>query len=261
MKMRIATTALIAIAMPFMAAASALTEQADSAYSADRFDEAAALYRKVMATEGVSAPLYYNLGNAEYRLGHPGQAILNYERALRLDPTFDEARQNLAFVNERITDRQGERGTFVGNALDAAANQASSDTWAWLALTAFVITCVLAGLYIFTTDVRMRKAGFFGGLCTLTVTALMIFFSSRAASIACDHTKAIVTAQSTILSTTPRQPRSRSEEAMLLHEGTSLRIVDSVRSVADSVPTMWLDVEIDNTHRAWVNARDVERVR
>lgn len=261
MKPRIAIITFLTTLICFGAHASQLIEQADSAYSADKFDEAASLYRKAMSVEGVSAPLYYNLGNAEYRQGHLGQAILNYERALRIDPTMDDARQNLEFVNSRITDRPGERGTFISNAIDAAAGNASSNTWAWLAFAAFVLTCALFGLYVFATDVKFRKSGFFGGLAMLAVTAVFVWMSSRAASISTDTSTAIVVSPSTILSTSPRQPRSRSEEAMLLHEGTSVRIIDSVRSVTDSVHTLWLDVEIDNAHRAWINARDVERVR
>ena len=66
-------------------------------------------------------------------MGELGKAILSYERALRLDPTFDDARNNLEFVNSKITDRAGATGTFMGNALDSVANSAKSNTWSWLA--------------------------------------------------------------------------------------------------------------------------------
>ena len=47
---------------------------------------------------------------------------------------------------------------------------------------------------------------------------------------------------------------------MLLHEGTRVEILDSVVAVADSAASTWLDVRIDNTHRAWLNSADAERI-
>ena len=96
-----------------------ILQQADSAYTADNFQEAAAAYQHVINTEGTSAEILYNLGNCYYRMGEFGKAILSYERALRLDPTSEDARNNLEFVNSKIADRPGERGSFLGNALDA----------------------------------------------------------------------------------------------------------------------------------------------
>lgn len=235
-------------------------QQADSAYTADRFQEAVNAYQDIINNEGTSATLLYNLGNCYYRLGEYGEAILNYERALRLDPTFEDARQNLEFVNSKITDRPGERGSFIGNALDAAALTAKSDVWAWLSLSFFTLTLLGIIAYIFSDAVLVRKLGFFGGFVSVILTAIFIFLSLRSASIANADDKAIVTASSTILSTSPREPKDRSQEAMLLHEGTKVTILDSVRSTSDSIPTLWYDVEIDNTHRAWINAAAVEKI-
>ena len=69
---------------------------------------------------------------------------------------------------------------------------------------------------------------------------------------------AVVTVPSTILSTSPRAPKNRTEEAMLLHEGTKMQIMDSVSSHTDTITSRWYDVEIDNNHRAWIKASDVE---
>lgn len=243
-----------------MRAESPLTAQADSAYNADEFRQAADMYLNVIQEEGPSAKLYYNLGNSYYRLGEMGNAIIAYERALRLDPSDKDVRNNLDFVNARITDRPGERGTFLGNALDAISAYAHSNTWAWIAFTCFVLT--LAGLlaYLFSQMVPVRKIGFFGGILTFMACCISLFFSFRAAAIASADNVAVITVPSTILSTTPRVPQDRSQEAMLLHEGTKVTILDSVRSTTDSIHSMWYDVEVDNAHRAWINAAAVQKI-
>ena len=69
-------------------------QQADSAYAAGNYVEAARIYEESVKT-GVSSDLYYNLGNAYYRLNDLPRAILNYERALRMEPANGDASYNL----------------------------------------------------------------------------------------------------------------------------------------------------------------------
>lgn len=254
------TTIILLFGTFAMRAESPLIAQADSAYNADDFRQAADMYLSVIQQDGPSAKLYYNLGNTYYRLGEMGNAIIAYERALRLDPSDKDARNNLNFVNARITDRPGERGTFLGNALDSISTYAHSNGWAWVAFICFVMT--LAGLlaYLFSNVISIRKIGFFGGIFTFISCCACLFFSFRSATIATADNVAIITVPSTILSTTPRVPQDRTQEAMLLHEGTKVTILDSVRSTTDSIHSLWYDVEVDNTHRAWINAAAVQKI-
>ena len=56
-----------------------------------------------MIDEGARSPaLYTNLGNAALQAGRVGQAVLAYQRALRLDPEATTARQNLAHVRASL---------------------------------------------------------------------------------------------------------------------------------------------------------------
>lgn len=160
MKHVILTTIIILLGTFALRAESQLITQADSAYNADDFRQAADMYLNVIQQEGPSAKLYYNLGNTYYRLGEMGNAVIAYERALRLDPSDKDARNNLDFVNARITDRPGERGTFLGNALDAISAYAHSNTWAWIAFTCFALTLVGILAYLFSEVVTVRKSDF-----------------------------------------------------------------------------------------------------
>jgi hypothetical protein len=68
---------------------------ANAAYEAGKFAEAAKLYEKLVASSVENPVVFYNLGNAYYRQGDEARAIANYERALALNPRFDSARENL----------------------------------------------------------------------------------------------------------------------------------------------------------------------
>ena len=83
-------------------ALSALIARADSdldaanrAYTYGSYDEAAGLFQKIIESRGYSAALCFDLANAEARAGHPGAAMLNYERARYLAPADKEIDHNL----------------------------------------------------------------------------------------------------------------------------------------------------------------------
>ena len=247
-----------AILATVSAFASPVDERADSAYTAEQYADALSLYLQAAENEGTSSDLYYNIGNTLYRQGKIGKAIIAYERALKLDPTNVEARTNLEFVNSKIVDKAGERGTFFSNAMDAIARVMTADAWAWTALVLFSLTIVAVCMYCFMNSIPMRKTGFFGGITTLILCVIGCIFAFRSASLLKSNDYAVVTVPSTILSTSPRTPKNRTEEAMLLHEGTKMQIMDSVSARTDSAVVRWYDVEIDNNHRAWIKASDVE---
>jgi tetratricopeptide (TPR) repeat protein len=70
-------------------------DTANEAYHAGKYDEAKADYLRLVQTRQYSADLFYNLGNAWFKLGDQGRAILNYERALILNPGLEEAEANM----------------------------------------------------------------------------------------------------------------------------------------------------------------------
>lgn len=259
MKTILLYTAII-IAAVNTAAANSLDAKADSAYTADDFTTAANLYSKIISEQGSSPQLYYNLGNSYYRLGKLGKAIVNYERALRIDPQFEEAKTNLEFVNSRIYDKPGERGSFLSNTFHRFATIATANTLAWSAFTLFVLTLSAIALYYFSPIVSLRKYGFFGAIILFLLFIATIILAIKAKHIANDNDTAIIISPSAMLSTSPREPKDRREEAMILHEGTKLHIIDSISATADTAGLKWLDVQIDNHHRAWIKSTDIERI-
>ncbi len=260
MKLRIVTYIILALAAAFPSAGATLTQQADSAYMHDDFAEATRLYLQIAETEGTSSDLYYNIGNCYYRQKQPGKAILYYERALRLDPSNEEARANLEFVNSKITDEPGDRGMFISNTVNGFAQKVPANTWAVIAIASFVLFLGAIALYVFMSNVRLRKTGFFGAIILLVICVLANIFASVATRYSTAGNIAVVTEPSTLLSTSPRAPKDRSEEAVLLHEGTTVEILDSVSVKTDSAAVKWYDVKVDNSTRAWIRGTDIERI-
>ena len=76
-------------------AQSAALKQANNLYAKGNYSDAAKIYEQILSKEGVAPELYYNLGNAYFKSNETGKSILNYERALRLSPRYEDARVNL----------------------------------------------------------------------------------------------------------------------------------------------------------------------
>lgn len=239
-----------------VAESSSIVNQGDQAYNEGRFEEAIRLYQSSAQNEGTSAWLYYNLGNAYYRSDSIAKAILNYERALKLDPTNDNARNNLEFVNSRYNlSRPSESATTVF--ISRLTSSMHANTWAIISLILFTLTLIATASYFLLSKPLFRKIGFFSGLILLPLTIASIAIAFNAHSLATSKNGAIVTIPSAQLSTVPSKPLTPSQQAFTVPEGYRLEIVDSIASTIDN-GLIWYEVKVEDDSRAWVCSSDVE---
>ncbi len=118
--------------------------RANGQYQEKQYDAAIAGYQSILTQGYESAPVYFNLGNAYFKKGNLGNAILNYMRARRLDPTDDDIRGNLEFA-KRLTSVQLEGVALnpVSNLFDSMTSSYRLSTLAWLSSLLFIIVVVL----------------------------------------------------------------------------------------------------------------------
>ena len=171
MKTRLKTIIAILAMLLTVPASVAATEvrQADSAYNKKDFQSALCHYQAAAQKDGVSSDLYYNMGNTYYRLNDLGHAVLNYRRALALDPSNEEARLNLEFVRTKIADKPEDDSTFLNNVHRHIVSWMTPDAWAWTSLAVFALMIGLIAVYLFAPSVTARKVGFFGAFVVLFV--------------------------------------------------------------------------------------------
>lgn len=258
--MKTLLASLILLAATATAAQASPAVAADSLYNKEEFRAAAEMYGRSIDEEGPSADTYYNLGNAYYRTGQPGRAVVAYERALRLYPTHEDARTNLAFVNSRIEDRPEDDSSFLSNLQHGIASSMTANAWAWTALALFAMLLGAAALYIFASGVGARKCGFFGGILLCVVFVYSLVTALGAAARARSHSEAVVIVPTTYLSSTPRPSSTSSEKLVAIHEGTKVEIVDSLATPDDPSSPKWYNVKINNSTKAWLKAVDVEKI-
>ncbi|MDO4320399.1 MAG: tetratricopeptide repeat protein [Bacteroidales bacterium] len=249
----------LCVGVAVQAAALAIVERADSAYNKEDYPSAIALYNQAIDEGYVSAGIYYNLGNAYYRDGRPGRAVIAYERSLRIDPGNADTRANLDFVRSRLEDLPEDDNSFLTNVHHDVVTAQSANGWAWTALAVFVLMCGAVALYIFSGNVMLRKTGFFGAIVLAVLTVYFIVVAADAYARLSDDSEAVVIVPTTLLNSVPRQPR-QTEKVVPLHEGTKVEIIDSVSTPDDPVSPRWYNVKINNSTGAWLRATDVERI-
>lgn len=252
--------ALILLLAGLTASAANFAQQADSAYNKEDYRQAISLYEQAIANDGVSSTVYYNLGNAYFRDNRLGKAIISYERALALDPSNADARTNLDFVRTKIEDAPEDDSSFLSNLHHKICSALSPDGWAWCALALFIILLGTVALYIFSSNVAMRKIGFFGGIVVAFVFAYTTAIAYQTSIAAFRHDKAVVIVPTTNLSSAPRSSKGKTEKVVPIHEGTKIEILDSLSTPEDPNVGKWYDVKINNSTRAWLNAADVEKI-
>lgn len=239
-------TLLLALALSLPAAAQKL--QADSAYAAKNYSEAAALYEKAVAHEP-SAAVFYNNGNAHFRLKNYPKAIVCYERALRLDPSSADTRHNLALCRTKIQDNfPAASEMFFITWTRQLRDTLGPDGWAMCALLCLVLCLICFGAYLLARRVLLRKAGFFSALLFL---ALCIGANAFAASQRVQYfavQKAVVLRDAPLFDGSGQTARKLRD----LHAGTTVVVEDSLRSR--------LRVALPNDSIGWIEAANLERV-
>lgn len=254
MKQVIIIILLAVLALPLLAT-NANIDRANQAYKQELYNEALKLYLQEAQQSGVSSALYCNIGDTYYRLKDNVHAVLYYERALLLDPSNGDARFNLEFVRGKMQLPDDAGDSWFSNWVDQTVSHLSSNTWAIIAIVTFLLFLAGVAAYLFLDNVLMRKIGFFGGAVLIVACILANLAAFYVYHKAIDGNGAIIMPESVTLSTAPREPRGKEEEAFKLQQGTRVEIVDSV---ADKANGKWLQVSTAGGHKAWVNAKEVE---
>ena len=229
--------------------ADSLWNQAVKDYTEENYQEALAGFTALEADGYVSRELYYNIGNCYYKLGNSlGQSILYYERALKLDPSYEDAQVNLAIAREYTLDRIDEVPEFILLTwIKAFRDTVSSDAWAWIALALFLVTAVMVLLFRFGGSPALRKTAFALAVAALLMTIISAVFAFNLRSALESDDEAVVTVP---VSSVKSSPGSADQSLFILHEGTKVAVMDSLGE--------WYRIELSDGRQGWMEAEDVE---
>ena len=222
--------------------------KANEAYAQEDYIKAIELYEQTAREHGVSSDLYYNLGNAYYKHNEFAKAILNYERALLLNPGNEDARFNLDMANTHIVDKIDPVGRFFLSVwIDTMRSYLSSNTWAVIGIIAFFLFIGGCYLYLFTWSVPLKKIGFFGGIVVLLIAIMANCFAWGLNEKKEIRNEAIVFDATVSVKSSPAESGT---DLFVLHEGTKVVVLSKVGE--------WSEVKISDGNRGWLPSAAIE---
>ncbi len=224
--------------------------QADSAYVRGNYAIAAQLYEALLE-KGESATVYYNLGNSYYKAGEMARAILNYERALLLQPGDSDIRANLEVAQAKTIDKvEAESEIFYVSWLNGLINTMNVDAWAIGGIVFFLFFLGAICIFIFSKRVIWKKIGLFSGLAFFAMAVLANVFASRQKTRLMAKDYAIVMSPSATVHSTPSE---NGTTLFVVHEGLKVYVTD--RSMRG-----WTEIRLGDGKVGWIPASHIELI-
>lgn len=223
-------------------------DKANTLYNEGKYADAISQYESILATKNHSAALYFNLGNAHYKLNHIAPSIFYYEKSLQLDPNDSDIKNNLALAKNMTIDAINvipEGG--LSKILNKTTNSLTFDNWAKVSVGFVFCFVVLFLIYYFAYSSLRKRLAFLGSMATLFLMCVTLLFAFHKFNLDKLDKPAIVFAQE---SSVKNEPNSRSEDAFNLHEGTKVQVLDTVNN--------WKKIKLQDGKTGWIPSADIK---
>jgi len=228
-----------------------LWDEANQAYMTADYAAAIRAYNAILDAGHSSHKLYYNLGNAYFKEGQMGRAILFYNRALLLRPSDADTKHNLAIAMGYVKDKIDPLPEMAVKRWGRAVRSSmGSNGWAVASLVLLVLALAATLVYLLSERLSRRKAGFYTGLFTLALLLFAVGFSVAERYEILHSSYAIVMTTAVPVKSSPD---GASKDIFILHEGTKVNITSSLGE--------WYEIETANGHKGWIIATAIEIIR
>ena len=227
-----------------------LFETANKRYQEEKYSEALTIYNQLESQKLVSDDLFYNMGNAHYKLNHVAPSIYYFEKALLLNPNNTDARHNLTFAKRMTLDNIEALPKTIGQRFsEGLIQKLSYNTWAWLGVALAFVFAVLFLLYHFAYDSSKKRLYFVTSIVNAILALILIAFAYNNYNYVKSNRYAIVFAQQTDVKSAPTPSGEISFE---LHEGTKVKLLESLDS--------WKKIKLADGKIGWLPSEDLKEL-
>ena len=223
-------------------------QTANEAYAKGDFAKAIELYETVLKEKGESATVYYNLGNAYYKANKIAPSILNYERALLLDPGNSDIRFNLDIARLKTVDKIDPVGEFfLTSWFRSVQNLLSTDAWSIFGIVCFILLIGCLFLFFFSRKIILKKASFYAGICLLVLTIFGNIFAYDQKRSLTERNSAIIFVPTTTIKSSPADSGT---DLFILHEGTKVKVKSKIGD--------WSEIVTADGNVGWIKSGEIE---
>jgi hypothetical protein len=216
-------------------------------YEAGRFAEAVAEYQALADAGAEDSVLYYNLGNAYYKLGDLGHAVLNYRRAQQLAPRDPDVAANLQLARAQTRDRLDAEagGALVSMVRRLLVDWTTPEESALMALVLWVLLCALVTAVILWPPLHLRYLV----VAVSVLLALSLLSVGVRISDGRSRVPAIIVVQSVEVHSGPGTDYLTE---FSLHAGAEVRVLEQRED--------WLRIALPGGLQGWVPGEAVEKL-
>lgn len=228
-----------------------LFNEANALYNDGKFAEAIDKYEAILDSGQHSSELYYNLGNANYKLNNIAPSIYYFEKALRLNPNDKDIKNNLTFAQKMTVDAI-DKVPQVGfsRIINNIINSFSKDTWAKIAVCAVILFVLLFLMYHFSYTTSKKRIAFVVSVVSLLIGFISVVMAFQKERLDETDNPAIVFAQE---SRVQADPNKSSEEVFRLHEGTKVQVLETYED--------WNKIQLSDKSTGWIPSKDIKLLK
>lgn len=227
-----------------------IMQRGNEYYRNNQYQLAIDEYNKLVKQGYVGTTLYYNLGNAHYRLGKVGYAILYYEKALKFSASDEDVKHNLMLAKLNTKDKVDELPPFfIFNIWEGLLSSFSVSGWTFIVYIIFILILVFIVAYFFSKSSTQQRIAFFSG-----VTFSFLLFLSIILLVVKMHKeyniKDGIIVENVV--TVKSSPDNSSKDEFILHEGLKVRLEDKV--------DFWIKIRLTDGKVGWVLEKNLRQI-
>ncbi len=227
----------------------AVFEQANAAYNGGNYILAIEKYEAILSDELHSAEVYFNLGNAHYRLGNVAESVYYFEQAKRLNPFDKTILNNSRFANNMTQDAIDELPeTQVDLFQQKIVAFFSLEQWAIFTLVLAWLGALLFFMYRWSNHIQFKRL-FFSLAIVFVLTTLVSLGLTQ-------HKQALNSIQKAVIFEREieiwGEPNNRADVLFLLHEGTVVEVVDALEG--------WSKIKLANGSEGWIQNSGIKQL-
>lgn len=238
--------------------------EAMEAYAEKNYEAAIEKLEQVVTLGYGSADVYYNLANSYFKLGQSymaingknfsngelGRAVLNYRRALKLDPAMEDARYNLDLAVDYTNDTRSLPQGFIEGLWHSLRDMASSNSWTIASLIDLLLCLGCTLLYLLSQRIVVRKITFSIAVVSLVIFLITTLLALSQRNAQRDDSCAVVVCNDT----TPvhASPDSSSKIIRQPSQGVTLSVV---REHGE-----WSEILFADGEKGWIRSSVIENV-
>jgi tetratricopeptide (TPR) repeat protein len=226
-------------------------EQANALYNEGKYAEAIDKYESILESDIHSAELYYNLGNANYKLNNIAPSVYYFEKALQLNPNDKDIKNNLSFAQQMTIDAI-DKVPQVGfsRIINNVVNTFKTDTWAKIAIGGVIIFVLLFLMYHFSYATSQKRIAFIISVLSLLIACFSTAMAFQKESSNKKDNPAIVFTQESKVKSEANQT---SEEVFRLHEGTKVQVLETYED--------WNKIRLSDNSTGWIPSKDIRLLK